>query len=520
MSAFSKIVLRNFAVLASLLIVICSGRLATQERARVIEELTAYHDAQFVDVDQDGDLDWLSFGGPNRLELRLNDGLGNFVNASVGRIPVGLLAVGGYPLRMIVRDVTGDGLLDILFPYVLVPGPGLAIGLLENIGNMGNAVFRDVTQTKMPASISGSAVQRFAASDVDGDRDLDLVVSFMGQSAQLWINLGDGKFVNRTSSMMPVSTVAWDILPGDIDGDKDIDLLFIGLSGPFPVLLNDGKGTFTPSQNSSLLTSREWPLDCHLIDVDYDGDLDFLAPTQRGDFLFINDGRGQFKDESHRMPTPAGYGGSAVFVPGDFDGNGSIDFLVSCQALISSYPRHINFLLNDGRGFFTFVASVVRDQGGIHYLVEEGSAGDTDNDGDDDFFVKARPAALWDPVRARTWRNLHRQLFVPQNAQIGKPLTLELHSLLAPSIILPFLAAGDANIRVPGIRGLLRCDPATTVALGAIAVTTPGKVLPSLPIPNNPKLLGLEFSVQALIIDAKQPRPIGFTNPVTKTIKR
>lgn len=517
MNAPSSRVLRNCVVLAGIVLGIGSGRVGTQERVRVIEELAKYDHAEFVDVDQDGDLDWLSIGGALRLDLLLNDGSGNFVNSSVGRIPIGLLAVGGSPLRLIVRDVTGDGLVDILYPYTLIPGPGIAIGLLENTGN---AVFREVSKAKIPSPVVGTGVQRFSLADVDRDGNLDLIVSFMGQSAQLWLNLGDGTFVDRTSSMMPGSPVAWDILPADLDGDKDIDLLFVGGSGPLPVLLNDGKGKFTQSQNYSFLTSREWPGDCYFIDVDYDGDLDLLAPSQYADHLFINDGRGQFKDESHRMPLPIGYGGSGVVVPGDYDGNGSIDLLVSCAALFSSYPRHINYLLNDGRGYFTFVAGVIRDPGGIHYLVEAGSTGDIDNDGDDDLFIKARPAAIYDPIRARTWRNLHRHLFVPQNPQLGKPLTLELHSLLASSIVLPFLAAEDANIRLPGISGLLRCDPASTVALGAIAVTTPGLVTMTLPIPNHPKLLGFDFTLQALILDAKQPRPIGFTNPVTKTIKR
>ncbi len=494
----------------------CPDRLDAQERVRVNEELIFGHaGVEFADVDGDGDLDWISLAGPSGIALRLNDGIGNFLDATAGRIPIGITPVGASPLRLIVRDITGDGFVDIVFPYGATTQPGFGIGLLQNDGN---GVFRDVTSTKMPPP-APFVPERFAVVDIDGDSDPDLVLPFRGSSAQLWINLGDGAFVDRTSSMIPGSPVAWNIVPGDIDGDKDIDLLFVGSRGPLRMLLNDGKGHFAPSHNHSFLTTREGIVSANLLDVDCDGDVDAFVLTEYADYLFINDGSGRFKDESYRMPKPVGYGGSLISVPGDFDGNGSLDILVSCFFPFSSYPKHINYLLNDGKGNFTFVGAVIRDPGGLH-IVEECSVADMDNDGDDDLFVLSRPTSPLDPIRCRTWRNLHRHLFVPQNPQLGKPLTLELHSLLASSIVLPFLAAEDANIRLPGISGLLRCDPANTVALGAIAVTTPGLVTMTLPIPNHPKLLGFDFTLQALIFDAKQPRPIGFTNPVTKTIKR
>ena len=63
---------------------------------------------------------------------------------------------------------------------------------------------------------------------------------------------------------------------GDVDNDGDVDL-WLGRAGPDRVLLNDGKGNFSPADFAALAGPDELTHVARLVDMDSDGDLDYLA---------------------------------------------------------------------------------------------------------------------------------------------------------------------------------------------------------------------------------------------------
>ncbi len=215
--------------------------------------------AQAADVDGDGDVDVLVRYYQQPDQLYLNDGKGVF---TAGQAFEGEAALG---------DVDGDGDPDV----VCVPGPGqgpVTMWLNTNGRFVAQAKTLDV----------GTGFTFLELADVDGDRNLDLVLLGGTVQTTLWQNDGRGTFHRLDQTLDPGIRMT----TGDVDLDGDVDLV-VGNA----LYLNTGRGRFEKGQTFDLWTEATGLL---LVDVDGDRDLDLLAC--RGDrergvtelLLFVN----------------------------------------------------------------------------------------------------------------------------------------------------------------------------------------------------------------------------------------
>ncbi|GAB4031015.1 VCBS repeat-containing protein [Spirosoma gilvum] len=172
---------------------------------------------------------------------------------------------------------------------------------------------------KQQQSTQGPAL---ATGDVNGDGLDDVYLGgASGHSAQLFLQQpGNGKFVNKTPTVMRQDTAyeAVDALFFDADGDKDLDLYVVSGSNEFEneaeelldrLYINDGKGGFTRSETG--LPNLKASGSCvAAADFDQDGDIDLfvgtrLIPSQYGrnpaSYLLTNDGTGNFKNYTKRF---------------------------------------------------------------------------------------------------------------------------------------------------------------------------------------------------------------------------
>ena len=131
---------------------------------------------------------------------------------------------------------------------------------------------------------NGSGV---AAGDVNGDGRPDIYLARLEGPNALYINLGDWRF-RETAAQSGVaagdrfSTGATLV---DVDGDGDLDLLLTSIEGPKSLFLNDGTGRFTEAPAAGLLDSRGGTSSA-LADIDGDGDLDlYLTRYKRRSVL-------------------------------------------------------------------------------------------------------------------------------------------------------------------------------------------------------------------------------------------
>ncbi|PRQ09490.1 FG-GAP repeat domain-containing protein [Enhygromyxa salina] len=284
------------------------------------------------DVDGDGAPDlYVPDGAGNAHVLFMNDGAGVFTDEADLRLPA------TYPLGAAARmgDVDGDGDLDIFAADGYAAG-GPPFGRL--FINDGEGMF-DEAMGAIPGSISGSDIDDVEFFDADRDFDLDLIVNaHTGGTGALWLNDGSGVFSAQTTIDPPAtSNYHYNVAPCDVDGDGDLDLWIDNIGGGFTeqLLINDGAGNFS-DETGARVTGNPGADDNGVVcvDIDDDGDLDgvviSLGTPER---LLENDGSGNFELVGDSFPGPTDCSLWGEF--GDLNGDGRID-LVTGQGECSS----------------------------------------------------------------------------------------------------------------------------------------------------------------------------------------
>ncbi|MBI1895828.1 MAG: CRTAC1 family protein [Acidobacteria bacterium] len=280
--------------------------------------------------------------------------------------------------------------------------------------------------------IMGSGV---ALLDYDGDGDLDVLLvqgDFLdkrepvskalfplpaghARGSRLFRNelvpAGRLRFTDITDSVgLRHSGAGMGVAAGDYDNDGDTDL-YLTAAGPNTLFRNDG-GRFTDVTRAARVQDQRWSTSAAFLDYDRDGDLDLfvanyvdftlqnskICSTAAGapdyctpkafrpvpDRLFRNDGNGAFTD----VTASAGIGllaGPGLGVTcADFNGDGWPDIYVANDG----EANHL--WLNQRNGTFreaALASGVAFSEDGLPQAGMGVSAGDYDQDGDDDIVV-------------------------------------------------------------------------------------------------------------------------------------
>ncbi|MEM7299329.1 MAG: VCBS repeat-containing protein, partial [Bacteroidota bacterium] len=145
----------------------------------------------------------------------------------------------------------------------------------------------------------------------------------------------------------------------DADGDLDI---ICGNENDNEIWVNNGKGFFKNETETRMeIKTGEWETrEVDLGDIDGDGDLDmflanvnFLQTKDHQNRLFLNDGKGHFEDvTASHLPAEKMHTVDGDFV--DWDGDGDRDLITS-----NGFGNSYQFYQNDGKGKFSNVTEEV-----------------------------------------------------------------------------------------------------------------------------------------------------------------
>ena len=304
------------------------------------------------DIDNDGDLDlYVSrnafYGQMPNIMLR-NDGKGNFTNitdlSGTGNAGAGFVAT--------FADYDTDGDLDLFVANMSTPlpfGGGAVANLYGRFSNVlyrnnGDSTFEDVT--KKAGLFNVDSHLGAAWGDIDEDGDLDLYVTTYFGYNHLYINQGDGTFVDRARERGV--RAPWSSFSGwffDYDNDSHLDLLVPSnaptesvakylvtnqkpaLSQTMRLFKGDGHGFFVDMTEAAGLRVIASAMGANWGDINNDGYPDFYLGTGgppleqlEPNLLFLNTGDGAFWNATrmtHSGFLQKGHGVSFADLDGD-----------------------------------------------------------------------------------------------------------------------------------------------------------------------------------------------------------
>src|SRR5688572_8259698 len=241
------------------------------------------------DLDRDGDPDVVTLTGPGA-SVHRNGGGGELETVS----PV---VIGAAAAALALSDLDGDGLLDIATANSSEPDGGLGnVSVAINDGNASFLVARNYA--------SGGLGLALIAGDFDGDLDVDLALTLREPESTITVLLNDGggAFLDDARSdpsLLPYPFIHH-LAAGDLDGDGDLDLVVTSPDGGASLHWNNGAAMFTSAETLAPGAADQPAV---IEDLDGDGDLDVaLAPRSCPEIeLFANDGGtfGDSRSEEH-----------------------------------------------------------------------------------------------------------------------------------------------------------------------------------------------------------------------------
>lgn len=442
-------------------------------------------EAVLVDLDGDGDLDLC--GGTSIFSFTTRQVL--LRNDGQGQwtdtTVAGLPAVASVTLTTIAFDMEGDGDLDLLVSKQLAPS--------RLWRNNGAGVFTDAS-ANLPAVVSDHL--QGVARDFDGDGDTDVVLMsgyFSTSQDQLLLNNGAGVM---TATPLALGGGSTSIVATDLDLDGALDLV-VGTQTGLRVHRNSGAAAFvdvTAAWTAGLPSNIV--LSVAAGDLDLDGDPDLVAGRQNitTDLVLINNGSA-FVGATLPAAGPSGTKSCVLF---DCDEDGDLDLLRG------NITGSIGLAVNDGTGALAAAPSRI---GSVQPFSPTLRAGDVDRDGDLDLMLldevslttslqqltnRHRDLAVATPVHGQNWTI--DVLSAPGYATLDHVCRLGIGLAALPQ---PLVVPGFGELWVD--LGAGRLDGAAVVFASAATHRF------TFPVPPVATLVGLPLHVQALIEQARAP---------------
>ena len=478
----------------------------------ITTEAAGVNHALLVDVDGDGDLD-VVFESPDGVAWSENiDGTGDF------GAPIEVATTHcSFCYGPVMGDLDGDGDADLIAMRYDAIATSYQVSWYENLGS--GVAFGPPTDLVETFEFS----TRFELLDMDGDGDLDVICSpFAYYSAVQFVtieNQGGGTFAAPVQlPPLPADdfVTVHQIRPADVDGDGDVDLVLSYEQAPASISLfseatrwlenRNGMGGFLAADVISFEAPFGAIQDVIAVgDIDGDGDADVVAGHTFGTAparWYPQTTTGEFG-----APVPLVSGGPfrAIEVA-DMDGDGDVDVITTKDVDSGLAPPvwHENLTGNGD-----FAAAVPLSSSGV--FTDTIALGDADGDGDVDVVGAAQTAGAvyWyrNPTASPFWSALGvgtagSQGLPTLNAQgaLTEDALVTVTVCDAPALASAFMVLGTSALQAPFKGGVMvpqpelilggQTDASGQLSIGGLWVETPA---------------GIPVIVQSWIVDGGGP---------------
>ena len=262
------------------------------------------------------------------------------------------------PRQTLIADYNGDGVLDIYIADNGFVHRGKDKGEVDLYYlSQPDGTWLESSQTHFSDPNISLFNHGATTGDIDGDGDMDVVMTTMDEETVCWFNDGTG-YMKKKRNCSRAFTFAIEL--ADMDNDGDLDLVHGGRGNRVAgILLNNGRGKFSKKVRLPK-TKGEWELmpEVSVWDLDNDGDQDVVISRTK-DF----------------------YVGTAVEVIENL-GNGKFD---SQYFILREAPKHVQ-------------NSIVREGNDWNNFVDNFRFADIDNDGDTDVVLHSE---FWKPESSK-----------------------------------------------------------------------------------------------------------------------
>ncbi|WP_303317857.1 VCBS repeat-containing protein [Flavivirga abyssicola] len=378
------------------------------------EEKTFSNGVAYADLDNDGDLDFIINNIDHKASVYRNNNLNNnnFLQVTFKGSKNNKNGIGA-KVYVTSSDLQQFGELTLSrgFQSSVAPRLHFGLGKTETVSNI-KVVWPDglVSELRDVKANQNLVIDYTSAKKINQHKKVNTTIfkTLDLDTLQVDFKHTENKYNDYyVEPLLPhqTSMLGSGVAVADVNGDGLDDFYIGGASKQAGALyIQNANGKFEKTNNDVWeLDKNKEDMSALFFDADADGDNDLYVVSggneKYGDLLnfqdrlYINDGKGHFSKDVHRLPLIETSGSRVT--AGDYDNDGDMDLFVGGRLVAGKYPWPTkSYILNNDKGVFKDVTKILAPDFNTLGMITDASWTDFDGNGTLDLIIVGE----WTPI--------------------------------------------------------------------------------------------------------------------------